>query len=166
MVVTENKYRSLARRLGKKYWAYTGSVALALHAKNKGVRLTRNIGNINIAARNPMQLALSIPGNVIELTNKRVNKRMNNGTMIQVFKAGGNIAPSLNNVKFINKIPVVSISNLLAKKRMITPNKKTNENIQLLLSLSPSSNRVKRSSPSPSPIRRRNSPSSLRRRLF
>lgn len=169
--------KNLENKLKGSKWAYTGSIAMKLHANRLGVPfpLNRKIGNINIASNDIMKLYALLP-NSWRIKGTPSNRHMmfytNNGRKLNLFKAGGRLAPSMNRVQFINGIPVMNINSLLNKKRNVMNNYnflknenkiKVNRNINLLEKLK-SRNSPKRK-PNNSP-KRNNNNSSLKRRLF
>jgi hypothetical protein len=161
-----------------KPWAYSGSIAMKLHAKRLGMNLPRNrkIGNINIAVENPVSQARILRGtgmwnyvNVPGPNAKHVTMKNSKNTKLNLFKIGGNFVPRGSIVKLGN-VNVVNLNTLLAKKRNIAKNlntlrpnnrKKTLNNINFLQRLINASKnrsplvRRNRASPSPSPVKRR-----------
>lgn len=59
-MVAANRNRNLERALHGWPWAYSGSVAMKIHANRLGVPMRRNIGNINIAVDPNAVMALSL----------------------------------------------------------------------------------------------------------
>lgn len=133
-------------------WAYTGSIAMKLHANRLGVNFPKNrrIGNINIAARPNVVLHLVAPikkagYNLANAPNKKHLKfnRRNNGMRLNVFPANGRLAPNFSKVQKFNRLPpVMSVNALLNQKRKINRNdvfgnniRKLEENIKLLKKL-------------------------------
>jgi hypothetical protein len=119
-------------------WAYTGSLAMKIHANRLGVNLPpgRSIGNINIASNRPLFL-------VPLITSKNSKWRLNNApnekhtvfvaknnknSKLNLFKAGRGLAPSMNKVQHVNGIPVMRINALLNKKLNMRNNVFKNEN--------------------------------------
>ena len=138
---------NLEKRLRGHKWAYTGSLAMKIHANRLGVPFHRNIGNINIAANRPLNIVpLITASRRWKLNNSPTEKHTmfvsNNGGKLNLFKAGGYIAPSMKHVQFIGNVPVMSLRSLLNKKRNINRNnrsilntnevKKLNSNINML----------------------------------
>lgn len=117
--------RNLENSLKGKKWAYTGSVAMKLHANRLGVPFVRNIGNVNIALNNMNNVYGLTTGTRwrfnggppgprsrhVVLVNNSTDKKLN------VLRAGGGLASSLkNHVVFINGVPVMNLQSLLNKK--------------------------------------------------
>lgn len=170
--------KNLENTLKGSRWAYTGSIAMKMHANRLGVPFpsNRKIGNINIASNNIMRIYQILP-NSWRIKGTPSNRHMmfytNNGKKLNLFKAGGSLAPSMNRVQYINGIPVMNINSLLNKKRNVMNNYnilrnenkiKVNQNINLLKKLS-SINSPKRKRNNNSP-KRNNNKNSSRRRLF
>ena len=136
-------------------WAYTGSIAMKLHANRLGVTFppNRRIGNVNVVVENPAATGYALRGtgywnflnggppapgsNHVSLVNLRNNKR------VDLFRFGGNYAPiSIKNIRFTkNNVPVVNLQTLLNRKKNVARNanilkpnnrKKTVENISFL----------------------------------
>lgn len=157
-----------------KPWAYSGSIAMKLHANRLGVNFpgSRKIGNVNIAVENPVNQARFLrstghwnyfngppaPGaNHVPMKNSKGNKRLN------LFKIGGEFVPNGSIVKLDN-VNAVNLNTLLKLKRLVAKNlnslkpnnrTKTLANINFLqMLLNANKNR------SPLPKRTRQSPSS------
>lgn len=117
--------KALENRLKGSNWAYTGSVAMKIHANRLGINFPENreIGNINIAANEPLRLVPIIAQNGWYLVNspehKRTKFRHTNGRTLDLFPANGRLAPKFKHVqKFRGYPPVMSIKSLLNQKRM------------------------------------------------
>ncbi len=129
-----NRNRNLEKVLNGWPWAYSGSVAMKIHANRLGVPMRRNIGNINVAVDpNSFSGALT----AIRKSNKwnysngppgRNSKRAklyrkSNGVNMNVLKANGYLAPKMNRVQKINGLPpIMSINALLNQKLKINQN--------------------------------------------
>jgi hypothetical protein len=174
-------------------WAYTGSIAMKLHANRLGVKFppNRRIGNVNVVVDNPAATGHALrrtgywnflnggppaPGSnhvaLINLTNKK---------RVDLFRFGGNYAPiTIQNIRFTkNNVPVVNLKTLLNRKKNVARNanilkpnnrKKTFENIAFLKRLlnihaSPMSSSKKRKSPSPTQSRNMNKTPSPKKRV-
>lgn len=150
-----NRNRKLESVLGTWPWAYTGSLAMKIHANRLGRgKNMRQVGNINIAV-SPNSFP-NIAGPITSTKNWNFNggfpgpksKRMqmirkSNGARMNVLKANGYLAPKMNKVQSINGLPpVMSINALLNQKRNINRNdvfgnnlRKLNSNIRFLQEL-------------------------------
>jgi hypothetical protein len=164
-----NRNKNLENRLGTNNWAYTGSLAMKIHANRLGKKLPNNrkIGNINIAAKKPLFLVPTIAKKRWiqngPQTNRHTKFYNNHGLTLNLFPANGRLAPNFIHVqKFNGYPPVMSLNSLLNQKRITrknVPNRnlpKINKNIAFLEFLLNSNNAKK------SPIRRR-SPTPKRR---
>jgi hypothetical protein len=137
---------NLEKRLRGHKWAYTGSLAMKIHANRLGVPFHRNVGNINIAANRPLNIVPVITASKRWKLNDAPTEKhtmfvSKNGGKLNMFKAGGYIAPSMRHVQFIGNVPVMSLNSLLNKKRNMNNNrhilttnevKKLNSNINML----------------------------------
>jgi hypothetical protein len=155
-------------------WAYTGSIAMKLHANRLGVPFptNRKIGNMNIAVMHPSRTAFGLKrsgkwnfvnGNVPGPHSNHV--KMSNG--LNIFRLGGRLAGGPNRIQYVNGVPVMNLKSLLNKKRNAMNNAFTNRNknktrrnihfLEKLISANttktvrtpPSSGKRRRSSPSP-----------------
>lgn len=165
-------------------WAYTGSIAMKLHANRLGVPFLngRKIRNINIAVENPSQTGYNLmrtgkwnfshgppgPGkNHVEM------KSTNRSETLNLFRLGGMYAPGgKNSIRYLNNnnVPVINLKNLLKTKHTIAKNReslrkenvnKTMRNINFLERLvqaQTSSPRRTKKAVSPKKRRRNNSP--------
>ena len=151
-------------------WAYTGSIAMKLHANRLKVPFSskRVIKNTNIAVENPAATARILRGAGWNYANGAppVNSRVNHVPMIlgnhrlDLLKLGSNYAPG--KITYAKGKPVMNIKSLLNRKRNLAKNKlkpnnmaKTMRNINFLQILLKAS--LTRS-PSPSPVKRKRSP--------
>jgi hypothetical protein len=163
--------RNLEERLGKNNWAYTGSVAMKIHANRLGVNFPRNrkIGNVNIAAVYPLNIVPTIVSTRRwKLSNAPTQRRTkfhnNHGATLNLFPANGVLAPrSINIQKFNGFPPVMSLRSLLQKKvnsrnNAVNRNRpKFNRNIAFLkLLLNKSGNNNNSRNRRRSPVRRGN----------
>lgn len=152
-------------------WAYTGSIAMRLHANRLSVPFSsrRVIKNTNIAVENPVATARILRGTgVWNYANGAppVNSRANHVPMISgnhrldLLKLGGNYARGT--ITYAKGKPVLNIKSLLNRKRNLAKNRlhpnnmaKTLKNIEFLqILLNASAMR----SPSRSPVKRKKSP--------
>lgn len=170
--------KNLENKLKGSKWAYTGSIAMKLHANRLDVPfpLNRKIGNINIASNDIMKIYQLLP-NTWVLKGTPSNRHMTFYKKLNLFKAGAGIAPSMNHVQYINNgVPVMNINSLLNKKRNVMNNynilnnenkRKVNTNIRLLQNLK-SRNSPKRKRPNNLPKQRNNNTknNSSRRRII
>ena len=148
-------------------WAYTGSIAMKMHANRRGMP-SRNAKNINVVVMDPKItssfLASSGSWNYVNgpAIGKKVNhvrmRRKSNGKNLNVFRFGGRLANGTNKIRFINGVPVMSVRSLLNKKFVTLKNhpnnnktKKNIEQLKKLLGGGNSPNNRKRRSPSRSP---------------
>jgi hypothetical protein len=181
-----NRNKNLENRLGTNNWAYTGSLAMKIHANRLGKKLPNNrqIGNINIAAKEPLFLVPIIAKKRWILkaspSNRHTKFYNNRGLTLNLFPANGRLAPNFIHVQKFNGYPPIMNLNSLLNQKMKTinnvPNRnkpKINKNISFLtFLLNSNSNKNtarKRRSPSPSPKRRTpsfNSPPRVRRLNF
>ena len=139
-----NRNRNLENRLGKNNWAYTGSIALKIHANRLGVPINRRIGNINIAAKDPLIFVPVIGSTkhwkLKNSPNYRRTKFYNNrGVTLDLFPANGRLAPNFKHVQKFNTLPpIMSLRSLLNQKVKTRENAvnrnlpKINTNIRLL----------------------------------
>lgn len=179
-----NRNRNLENRLkNRNNWAYTGSLAMKIHANRLNVPFPnkRNIGNINIALKTRPNKRIGILqlGILPVITKSRwelktspsnrhtklYNKHSRN--TLNLFPANGHLAPKFIHVQRFNGFPpVMSIKSLLNQKRNMNTNglrtndiMKIQKNISFLNSLlkknttSPPRRSPSRS-PTPSPRRR------------
>lgn len=126
-----NRNRNLERILNGWPWAYSGSVAMKIHANRLGVPMRRNIGNINIAVR-PNSVMAIIPAiksskkwNLNGPPEYKHTKmyRIANGVNMNVFPANGRLAPKMNRVQRLPGLPpVMNINALLNQKLKINQN--------------------------------------------
>ena len=154
-----------------KPWAYTGSIAMRLHANRLGVPFpsNRSIRNTNIAVANPVATARILRGtgqwNYVNGAPPRSNSNhvpMVSGTnRLNLFRLGGNYARG--NITYAKGKPVLTIKSLMNRKRNLSKNTlrpnnlhKTLQNLQFLQGLL---NASVFNSPSPSPKKRKRSPS-------
>lgn len=132
--------KNLENRLKGHNWAYTGSLAMKLHANRLGVNFPRNrrIGNINIAARDPMFLVPVIGSRgsgwvLLGSPEYRHTKFIKNSTKLNLFPANGRLAPKFIHVqKFNGYPPLMSINALLNQKRSINENNVFGNNVRKL----------------------------------
>lgn len=143
--------KDLERVLNGWPWAYTGSMAMKIHANRLGKgKNMRRIGNVNIAVRPNAFPNISAPitstknwnfkGGFPGPRSKRMQlTRISNGFNMNVLKANGNLAPNFKHVQMINGVPVMSINALLKQKKNINRNdvfgnniRKLNQNIRFL----------------------------------
>lgn len=121
------------------YWAFTGSVALWYHSVRAGVE-PREPHDIDIlidkSAKTYVIAALGSLGWVPQsegsarITFKKGHKHLD------VIFAGSRLGPSLSSVvKVPGGPPIVSLNALLNRKKQITPNAKTRQNISRLRNL-------------------------------
>lgn len=151
-------------------WAYTGSIAMKLHANRLKVPFSskRFIKNTNIAVQNPVATARILRGAGWNYANGAppVNSRSNHVPMIlgnqrlDLLKLGSNYARG--RITYAKGKPVLNIESLLNRKRNLSKNKlhtnnmaKTMRNLNFLQVLLKAS--LTRS-PSPSPVKRKRSP--------
>jgi hypothetical protein len=140
-----NRNKNLENRLGKNNWAYTGSLAMKIHANRLGVPfpMNRKIGNINIAAKNPLNLVPVIASTkrwkLKHSPNHRHTEFHNNyGLKLNLFPANGRLAPNFRHVQILNGVPLMSLRSLLNQKVKTRENAvnrnlaKINTNIRLL----------------------------------
>jgi hypothetical protein len=167
-----NRNKNLENRLGKNNWAYTGSLAMKIHANRLGVPfpMNRKIGNINIAAKNPLNLVPVIASTKRWKLKHSPNPRHtvfhnNYGLKLNLFPANGRLAPNFRHVQILNGIPLMSLRSLRNQKQMTKNNamnrnkNKIHKNIEFLNLLLKSNTRrspVRAQSRSP-PKRRLNS---------
>jgi hypothetical protein len=158
-------------------WAYTGSIAMRLHANRLGVPFPANrpIKNTNIAVESPAATARILRGtgawnyvngapprsnaNHVPMVSSRNNK-------LNLFKLGGNYA--LGGTTYAKGKPVLTLNSLMNRKQNLAKNKlkpnnmaKTLLNIQILQRLlNASATRSPSRTPTPkkrySPIRNSN----------
>jgi hypothetical protein len=119
----------LEKRLNGSNWAYTGSLAMKIHANRLGINFPENrvIGNINIAAKEPLLLVPSIAQNGWYLLNAPERKRTMfghpNGRTLDLFPANGRLAPNFSHVKkYKGYPPVMNLKSLLNQKRLANNN--------------------------------------------
>jgi hypothetical protein len=147
-----NRNRKLESVLGTWPWAYTGSLAMKIHANRLGRgKNMRPVGNINIAVdpnyfqSTPSKLSRNWNMNAFPGPKNKIMTvyRKSNGARMNVLKANGYLAPKMNKVQSINGLPpVMSINALLNQKRNINRNdvfgnnlRKLNSNIRFLQEL-------------------------------
>jgi hypothetical protein len=149
---------------------------MKIHANRLGIPfpVSRNVGNINIAAKNPLNLVPVIAIRNWKLKsspNYRHTKLYNSrGGKLNLFPANGRLAPKFRYVQVFNGFPpVMSLKSLRNQKQMTKNNalnrnkNKINKNIAFLNLLLKSNTgmNMRRRSPSRSP-----SPLIRRRRVF
>lgn len=138
-----NRNKNLENRLKNSNWAYTGSLAMKIHANRLGIPLNSNrrIGNINIAARDPLGLIPMISAKRWVLKSSPEYKHTkfynSNRNKLNLFPANGRLAPRMNNVQRFGNVPVMSLRALLkqklaAKNNSFGVNNKMNKNIEFL----------------------------------
>jgi hypothetical protein len=149
-----NRNRKLESVLNGWPWAYTGSLAMKIHANRLGRGGNmRRVGNINLAVHPNAFPSISGPitstknwnfsGGFPGPKSKRMQMiRMSNRAHMNVLKANGELAPRMNKVQRVNGIPVMSINSLLNQKKNINRNdvfgnnlRKLNANIAFLKEL-------------------------------
>lgn len=153
-------------------WAYTGSIAMKLHANRLGVPFSsrRTIKNTNIAVNNPIATARILRStgqwnyangqsrNHVAMVSSKNNK-------LNLFRLGGNYARG--NITYAKGKPVLTLNSLMNRKRNLSKNKlrpnnmaKTLSNLEFLqVLLNASRTRSPSRTPSPkkrSPIRNSN----------
>lgn len=132
--------RNLEERLKGSNWAYTGSVAMKIHANRLGVQFPKNrkIGNVNIAAVYPLDIIPIITSSKRWKLNgppehKHTTFYTNNGKKLNLFPANGRLAPKFIHVeKHPGYPPVMSVQSLLNQKRSINMNDVFGNNRQKL----------------------------------
>lgn len=140
-----NRNRKLESVLNGWPWAYTGSLAMKIHANRLGRgKNMRRVGNINIAV-DPNSFR-SIPGLLRSTKNWNYNGgppginskrakmyRVSNGVGLNVIKANGDLAPNYSNVQRINGLPpVMSINALFRQKKHANKNNFFGNNLNKL----------------------------------
>jgi hypothetical protein len=109
-------------------YAVSGSWAMKLHANKAGVksRAPHNI-NIVVGPGNNRSVAsvlasLGYMFNGPPTYGKNIITLYKNGKEIDILRAGGGLAPTLNNINNINGIPVLTVNQLLRKKNNVMNN--------------------------------------------
>jgi hypothetical protein len=164
-----NRNKNLENRLGTNNWAYTGSLAMKIHANRLGKKLPNNrkIGNINIAAKEPLFLVPLIKTQRWiqngPQTNRHTKFYNNRGLTLNLFPANGRLAPNFIHVQKFNGYPPVMSLNSLKNQKNIARNYAVNRNLPKInaniafLKFLLNSNNSRRRSPSPKRRARRNS---------
>lgn len=154
--------RNNENRLKNWPWAYTGSVAMKIHANRLGVPFPKNrrIGNVNIAVR-PNAIFAIIPvlsksWNLKTSPNYKhvkMHSKRNANKNLNMFPANGRLAPNYRHVQKFNKYPpVMSVRALLNQKLGMNENnylgnyetKKYHTNVAFLKKLLNTNNRRRR----------------------
>lgn len=150
-------------------WAYTGSIAMKLHANRLGVPFSsrRIIRNTNIAVANPIATARILRStgqwNYANGQSRNHVAMISSGNnRLNLFRLGGNYARG--NITYARGKPVLTLNSLMNRKRNLSKNKlrpnnmtKTLRNIQFLQVLLNAS-RTRSPSRTPSPKKRKLSP--------
>jgi len=125
-----------------KYWAFTGSGAMAIHGKRLGVK-TRTPQNINIAVHpNHMMSTYTrlvgnkwVPTSPPGMRPRRIHLTKN-GKNLDIL-AAGKLAPNISHRrKYKGYPPVMSIESLLKRQINMNNSNKRNRNIKTLTNLS------------------------------
>ena len=141
--------KNLENRLKGSNWAYTGSIAMKLHANRLGFPfpLNRKIGNINIAAIDPLAIVPIISKTKNKNNKNRIGWHLNSspeykrtkfysnrgGINMNLFPANGKLAPNFKHVqKFNGYPPIMSLNSLLNQKMKINENNVFGNNIRKL----------------------------------
>lgn len=135
-------------------WAYTGSIAMKMHANKKGAQ-SRNSKNVDIVVMDPKMTSSFLASSkkwmyvngppMSSKTNHVRMYRVNNGRNLDIFRFGGRLANGPNKIRLVDGVPIMSVRSLLNKKRVTLnnypSNKKTMNNINTLNKLSPTPNK-------------------------
>jgi hypothetical protein len=130
--------QKITNALGKNsnYWAFTGSIALWYHSLNRNIE-PRTPQDIDIII-DPISTtyviaALSKLGWIMQSKGSARITFQKGTKHLDLIFAGSRLAPTLNSVmRYRNSPPIVNIQSLFNRKKMITPNKKRNENLNRL----------------------------------
>lgn len=158
-------------------WAYTGSIAMKMHANRQSVP-SRNAKNINVVVIDPKMTSsfLASSGKWMYTNGPPMNSkanhvrmhRLSNGKNLNIFRFGGRLANGTNKIQFINGVPVMSLSSLRNKKLVTLinhpKNNKTQSNIIILNKLIEKNTPPPKRKNTPSPPKRNVTPSPPKRR--
>jgi hypothetical protein len=162
----DSEFRKIVKafKATEKPWAVTGSWAIKFHAEKENIAPHRTPRDFDFAVNgsdfetfiHALQMCGYKHGSGVPLiTAKKVPSRIamiKGDYEVDLLKAGGGLAPSLNRLDTYNNIPLVSVSNLVSQKKNIIenlPNTKAQANLNFLQTLAVSSSPKK--SPSVKP---------------